>query len=116
MAFQPGQSGNPNGRPKKEAALSNLMREMLEELEEVRDKDGNPTGKMAKRKLIFLKACFEHAAKGDAAFAKMIMSYIDGLPKQAIDLTSDDKPLGYVVVPAKANTQAEDEEETADPA
>ena len=66
--WKPGQSGNPNGRPKKGLAITDIMREMLEERPEIR--------KALSAKL------FELALKGDLAAIREVMDRLEGRPLQ----------------------------------
>jgi hypothetical protein len=72
--FAPGQSGNPNGRPKSRpiaAALSDLA-----------DKnDGEALKALA-------AVCWDRALRGDFRFAKELMERIDGKVLTEMDLTS----------------------------
>ncbi len=81
--FKPGQSGNPNGAPKKEWTMSSLIKESLEE----EDEDGVPYKVVISRKLRHL------ASRGDIAAIKELNNRIDGMPKQDIDLKGEVKSL-----------------------
>ena len=72
--FQKGQSGNPNGRPKKGYSITDAFKRMLE---------ADPAKKEAIVNKIFIAAL-----GGDMTAAKLIWQYMDGQPAQAIDLTS----------------------------
>lgn len=78
--FPPGVSGNPNGRPKKGTALTDVMREMLE---------GNPEIKKA-----IMAKLLKGAADGDLAFIREVLDRIDGKPT----VTADIHNTGEVVV------------------
>ena len=73
--FIKGQSGNPNGQPKKLPALDKLMAEILGE-----EKDGVTA---AKAILSVLRA---KATKGDIKAAEMLLDRGYGKPKQSSDL------------------------------
>ena len=79
-AWKPGQSGNPNGRPPKGLALTDVMREMLEKNPEIKQE--------------ILKKLLAGAAKGDLAFIKEVLDRIDGKP----NVTADIHNTGEVVV------------------
>ena len=68
--FQPGKSGNPNGRPKAEVCLTNLLRLALAE----RDVDGKRTKARALIDSLVLQAC-----DGNVRAIQAIFDRIDGL-------------------------------------
>jgi hypothetical protein len=78
-SYKPGQSGNPNGRPKEDWTMSGLIREALEE----QDENGIPYKKLIANKLAKL------AAKGELMAVKETINRIDGMPKQFIENTGD---------------------------
>lgn len=78
--FKPGQVTNPNGRPKKGWSLTETMREYLSE----KDVD-----KKKERREILVQQTFEHALKGDPTAQKLMWNYIDGMPKQPIELSGE---------------------------
>jgi hypothetical protein len=84
MPFTKGHSGNPDGRPPKSQALAEVMRAKLEEERQVIGKDGQK--KKLKIKDIFTQKVINLALEGDMQAMKLIWNYIDGMPKQAIDL------------------------------
>jgi hypothetical protein len=83
--WQPGESGNPKGRPKKGRAISDILAEIAQE----RDAEN-----ITRLRRLMLKL-WTMAEDGDIAAAKVILPYIEPEPK--------DKPeLGEVVsVPIK---------------
>ncbi len=79
-SWKKGQSGNPNGRPKKGYSITEWFQEMLNSNPQVRDELG--------------KAIMEKALKGDIAAQKIIWNYMDGQPKQSHEITGKDgEPL-----------------------
>jgi hypothetical protein len=72
--FKKGQSGNPNGRPRKLPELDKLLAEVLGE-----EKDGITAGEA------ILKAIRAKAAKGDVRAAELLLDRAYGKPKQSID-------------------------------
>ena len=90
--FKPGQSGNPNGRPKKLPELDKLLADVLGE-----EKDGLTAAEA------ILKALRMKAAKGDIRAAEVLLDRAYGKAKQVteeignstIKLTID-RPLIYI--------------------
>jgi len=77
-AWKPGQSGNPNGRPK--GSGLNLTRLLKDKLEEV------PEGKKEPYKELFIKTLLHKALiDKDMHSMRLVMNYVDGLPTQRIE-------------------------------
>lgn len=74
--FEPGQSGNPNGRPKKLPALDDLLAEVLGE-----EKDGLSAGKVILMKLR------QQATAGNVKAAEILLDRAWGKAKQALDIS-----------------------------
>jgi hypothetical protein len=74
--FKKGQSGNPNGRPKKLPELRELLANVLGD-----EKDGKTA---AEAILMALRA---KAAKGDVRAAELLLDRAYGKPKQDVDLS-----------------------------
>ena len=74
MAYAKGQSGNPNGRPKIGAGLTDLLRKELNKAGE----DKIPLKKKLVRKLI------DKAIEGDPACLKYVIDRLDGKPTETI--------------------------------
>ena len=75
--FPPGVSGNPKGRPKDSISLTSAIKRRLREL--------TPDGK---REAIEMLAdnIIQDALDSSDNMRKLICNYIDGLPKQSIEL------------------------------
>jgi len=70
-----GAAANPNGRPKKGYSITEWFKEMLASTPEVKDAIG--------------KSIMKKALEGDTAAQKMVWQYMDGMPIQNTDITSD---------------------------
>ena len=77
MPFIKGTSGNPNGRPKKEESLTYLMEEYLRKI---------PKGSKKTRKQQFIEKTVQLAMKGDNTCMKLVYSYLEGQPRQQVEL------------------------------
>jgi hypothetical protein len=77
--FQPGVSGNPNGRPRT-AKFSEAARRLAEEI--------GQDGKTGAEQLA--EHCFRRALKGSTRHAEIFLNYSEGRPRQAIELSGPD--------------------------
>jgi len=80
--FKKGESGNPNGRPKKLPELDKLLADVLGE-----EKDGITAGE------VILKALRAKAAKGDVRAAEVLLDRAYGKAKQNIQMDATVKQL-----------------------
>ena len=107
MPFQAGQSGNPNGRPKKDRALTAML-----------ERAGSATvvidGQHISGKRLAARMVWEGVTTGEITFpngtkmrlapqdwkdfVKWIYQHIDGPPKSEIDVTSDGKAVTLNVI------------------
>lgn len=78
--WKPGQTGNPNGRPRT-AKYSEAARRLLEEV-------GEESGETGAEQLAAY--CLKMALKGSARHAELFLSYAEGRPKQAMELSGPD--------------------------
>lgn len=83
VSWKKGQSGNPNGRPKREWTWSGALQAAMEKSE----KDGIPV------KTHVAKALVKEALTGNVQAIKELMSRMDGMPQQPTDITSGGKEL-----------------------
>ena len=74
--FLPGQSGNPQGRPRT-AKFSDAARRLAEEIGQ-----GGKTGAEQ-----LAQHCFRQALKGSARHAELFLAYTEGKPKQGVELS-----------------------------
>jgi hypothetical protein len=92
--FKKGQSGNPNGRPRKLPELDKLLADVLGE-----EKDGITAGEA------ILKAIRAKAAKGDVRAAELLLDRAYGKPKQSIDnnITTTEPLVIVLTEPSQPN-------------
>lgn len=94
--FKPGQSGNPNGRPKGSVNLKTDLRSELSEKIQIRE--GERSLKVSKQRAM-LKALVSKALKGDPRAANVVLLLVGKLfepeaaPEQGSDLTRDDQAI-----------------------
>ena len=83
--IKPGEIRNSNGRPKKERCLTALMEEYLESTDDSEKQ----------RKCRLIEKIYELAMEGDTVCLKMILNYIDGMPKQsiAVEGSAEENPI-----------------------
>ena len=78
--FKPGETGNPNGRPKKLPGLDQLLAEILDE---------------AEVKAI-LNSIIKKAKAGDLRAAELILDRCYGKVKQPIEVDEDTRPSAFI--------------------
>jgi hypothetical protein len=85
--FQPGNPGGP-GRPKGSGLnLTSLLKAKLEDI---------PENEHRTYSAMFVETLLNKAlVDGDLQSLKLIMNYVDGLPKQSIDLTTQGDKITY---------------------
>ncbi|MCP3682544.1 MAG: hypothetical protein GY861_07620 [bacterium] len=77
--WKPGQSGNPNGRPPKNVALSDILKELgLECIEDIETKDKKT------RNELLAKVMWKKALKGDMLAINTVLERKDGKLKEHI--------------------------------
>ena len=85
--WQLGQSGNPNGRPRKGLALTDVLREHMELSDE---------GDSVPRKQRLAEKLYELAMAGNVSAIEYIGNRLDGKPTVALSLAAgEDSPLHY---------------------
>jgi Family of unknown function (DUF5681) len=98
--FQPGQSGNPRGRPKGAKNTATLLREILDRKIEVRT--GGTPRKITVREAILTRFA-ESSLKGDTKAAAFLMQRYD-MPEGAQEHASDTTPEEQEILDAYAET------------
>ena len=78
--FQPGVSGNPNGRPRT-ARFSEAARQLLAEIDA---KSGETNAE------VLVRHCFKKAMHGSARHLELLLAYVEGKPKQGVELSGLD--------------------------
>lgn len=77
--FQPGESGNPNGRQKGTLSLTNLLREALAEIPDDKEKKTNA-------RLLVEKTLEKALKEGDTSMIKYCYDRLEGTPTQNHEL------------------------------
>lgn len=85
MVFAPGVSGNPAGKPKGSKHLTTKLFEALENM----TKDGKSYSDLLVQRILN-----DAIVKGNTSMIHMIMNYVDGMPQQGIDVTSNGDSVG----------------------
>jgi len=87
--FKPGNNANPNGRPKKEYCLTDILKEQGE-TEDVQTSNGQKIS----RKNALGQKLWAMAMGGDITAMRYVYDRIDGKPNQTIDttVTQDNMP------------------------
>ncbi|MCR6732839.1 MAG: DUF5681 domain-containing protein [Afipia sp.] len=94
--FKPGQSGNPNGRPRGSVNLKTDLRSELSE--KIRIREGERSLKVSKQRAM-LKALVAKALKGDARAANVVLTLVgrlfepEAVAEEVPALTSDDEAI-----------------------
>lgn len=100
--FMPGESGNPNGRPKGTRNLNTIVTEALQKM--AKDTKGNPM--LIEEALV--QKIIKMALDGDRKMIELIWNYRDGKPPQNIDVTSKGARVGTVVLTADEERRIEE--------
>ena len=79
---KPGETHNPNGRPKGAIGLKKLITQVFNE--EITDANGNKKI----QGLLMVKAMVEKANKGDVPAFKAICERMEGMPKQDVTVSA----------------------------
>ena len=109
MAFKKGQSGNPNGRPKKISSATTQIEKMLSKRDQVDPKD--PTKFLSRREVLFDKL-YHLTIGGDMSAAKLLIEQGFGRPKQTVDLSADVSYREAPIIEIVGSVDEEDEVES----
>jgi len=85
--FKPGQSGNPNGRPKGAVSLVTKVREALDRIHE---------GTETRYDELLIQSTLKDAIKTDGQSRRMIFQYLEGMPIQRTDLTTKGDKIVFI--------------------
>ena len=89
--MQPGETRNPNGRPKGSKNRSTIARKWLEVMQDAKNPITGELEKLSQEDLMTL-AIIHKARKGDVNAYKQLMDSAFGMPTQQIDVTTE-KPI-----------------------
>ncbi len=95
--FKKGETGNPNGRPRKLPSIDKLLVEVL----------GDEYDENSQAKAI-LKALVTKAKKGDTRAAEILLDRGFGKPKQSLDLNLPQIVKSFRIVGARDRTRSSD--------
>ena len=87
--FGPGNCANPDGRPVGSFSLVEILKAELQKCPEGQDK-------RTYADLIVKRMLKDAIEKGDQQQIKLIWNYIEGMPKQAMDITTNGKSLNEI--------------------
>ena len=91
IPFKPGQSGNPNGRPKGSLNRATIAKKWLEVMQDSKNPISGEVEKLSQADLMTL-ALIHKARKGDVSAYKQLMDSAFGLPQQNVNVT-EEKPI-----------------------
>ena len=80
-SWKPGESGNPNGRPKKGTTFTDIIKSYMDESHTLENGDIISNKELLIRKLTGLAL-----KDGDLNAVKLLLQYHDGMPKQAVKM------------------------------
>ena len=93
--WKPGQSGNPKGRKKGTVSVVSKIKSKLKKI---------PKGQKHSYLNLLVERIFKQAIQdGNEQMIKLICNYVDGMPKQSTDLTTDGKEIKFNVTRSEGN-------------
>lgn len=101
MPFEKGRSGNPNGRPKRNETLTEVLREIAENRINPEDKKS-----ITYKKALGLK-WWQLAINGDVNAIINLYKRIDGKEKEYVEITNENVPtvIGFNFTPVKIDDE-----------
>lgn len=84
---------NKNGRPKKGETITEKIRELLEQKDYIRD------GKKITCRQAVAEMIVEDAISGDSSARRLLLNYVDGMPKQVLEHTGQGGDPIQIVFP-----------------
>jgi len=88
IPYKPGQSGNPAGRPKGSLSLITLLKQQLDEIQKTQTGD-----KRARAETLVRNIVYAAINERDKDMIKLIFNYIEGMPRQGMDIKHEVKEL-----------------------
>lgn len=86
----PGQTANPSGRPKGGFNITDIIKREMQKI---------PEGQQKSYAEAFVKKMLHKAIiDGDSTTERLLMNYVDGMPKQGVDITSGGEAIQPVLV------------------
>jgi hypothetical protein len=111
MVFQPGQSGNPEGRKPGSKNFTTLVREALKQVGEMKHPDtGQPIHIPYEEMLV--KRVLQKALNGDQRMIELVWNYLDGKPMQKFEHGVDKESLADLTAFFRKAAKPEDKDET----
>lgn len=88
--FEPGKTGNPDGRPpgKSFKKILEMLLDLEASEEDLKDEDIKkmfPEGKVTKREILMARLLITASRNADSKSMERLLNRVDGLPKQSID-------------------------------
>jgi len=105
MKWEPGRSGNPNGRPKKTRCLTHALTEYGKRIVDA------PEGQKATLQELLVKTLWNLALGGDLMAIKYIFDRIDGKPVETMILPGMQQASGKIKI-VWVSSEGEEEKET----
>ena len=82
--FKPGQSGNPKGKPKGTISITSKVKELLQKM--AKTQSGEEKERL---ETLVINILYMAINERNEAMIKLIWNYVDGLPKQSLELSGE---------------------------